>query len=304
MTDAYTFVNGAAPAFTAPTMIVMLTGWIDASGAAAAAMTLIEGESNAQTIAVFDGDTYIDYRARRPTMELREGVNTRVTWPDIEVKAGRDLDGNDVLLLTGPEPDMAWRRFSAEAADLASQLGVRRMVALGSYPFATPHTRPSRLSLSAPSADLVSSLPLLKNSVDVPAGVAAVLEHSFQRKGIDAMGIWVQVPHYIASMAYPAATVALLGGLHSVGGVRFDGASARQETVIQRARLDELVAGNDEHGTMVAQLEHLYDASANDSGAGLTATDMGGPPLSAGDIPTADELGAEFEQFLRDQNGG
>ncbi|MCU1396424.1 MAG: hypothetical protein JWM34_4852 [Ilumatobacteraceae bacterium] len=294
MTDEYAVVGGALPTLESPTLVVMLAGWIDASGAAAAAMSTLELETRATTIAVFDGDTFIDYRARRPTMQLREGINTQLVWPDIELKVGTDLDGHDVLLLTGPEPDMAWRRFGAAAAELGVQLGVTKMVALGSYPFATPHTRPSRLSLSAPSADVVSSLPLLKNSVDVPAGVAAVLEHAFHDRGIEALGIWVQVPHYVSSMAYPAATVALLGGLAQTSGVRIDGAAPRQETIIQRERLDELVAGNDDHGAMVQQLETLYDAAIAEAEAG--------PPLSDAEIPTADELGAEFEQFLRDQN--
>ena len=295
MTAAYTIVGGTPPMLIEPTLVVMLSGWIDASGAAAAAMAALEAECNAKTVASFDGDTFIDYRARRPTMQLREGVNSNLVWPDIEVKAGVDLDGRDVLLLTGPEPDMAWRMFSAEAAALGEQFGVKRMVALGSYPFATPHTRPSRLSLSAPSPDVVSSLALLKNSVDVPAGVAAVLEHSFHDRGIEALGIWVQVPHYVASMAYPAATVALISGLQQVCSIRITGAAARQETIIQRERLDELVAGNEEHIAMLKQLETLYD-NADELGRADSA------PLTAAEIPTADELGAEFEQFLRDQS--
>ena len=32
-------------------------------------------------IATFDADTFIDYRARRPVMELRDGVNTNLVWP-------------------------------------------------------------------------------------------------------------------------------------------------------------------------------------------------------------------------------
>ena len=308
MSDAYTFVGGSPPTLTAPTMVVMLTGWIDASGASAAAMSALEAECDAATIAVFDGDAFIDYRARRPTMQLREGVNTRLVWPDIEVKAGRDALGRDVVLLTGPEPDMAWRRFGTEVAALAQQLGVVRLVALGAYPFASPHTRPARLSMSSPSAEIAGTLPLLKNSVDVPAGVAAVLEHSFHAVGIDAMGLWVQVPHYVASMAYPAATVALLGGLADFGEVLISGAVARQETIIQRERLDELVAGNDEHSAMVQQLEALYDAISDTDSLTMEAADddadpsPSGSPLSASEIPTADELGAEFEQFLRDQN--
>ena len=298
MSDAYSIV-GTPPTLDAPTLVVMLAGWIDASGAAAGAMLSLEAECDARPVAVFDSDTFIDYRARRPTMQLRDGVNTRLVWPDIELKAGKDLDGRDVLLLSGPEPDMAWRRFGRTVAEIGVQFGVQRMVALGAYPFATPHTRPSRLSMSAPSAELVSSLPLLKNSVDVPAGVAAVLEHAFHDRGIDALGIWVQVPHYVSSMAYPAATVALLRGLSDVSGLRIDGGAARQETIIQRERLDELVAGNDEHVAMLRQLETLYDASSMDQPNDASPI---GTPLSDEGIPSADELGAELEQFLRDQN--
>ena len=105
-----------------------------------------------------------------------------------------------------------------------SQLGVSRMVGLGAYPFATPHTREPRLSSTSPSADVVDSVSYLKNSVDVPAGMGAVLEHAFTDKGIPALGIWAQVPHYVSAMSYPAATLALLTGLHEVAGLVIDAA--------------------------------------------------------------------------------
>ena len=62
----------------------MLSGWIDAGGAAQAAIDAIIAESAASPIAEFDDDTYIDYRARRPVMELREGLS--------EARAEQDLD--------------------------------------------------------------------------------------------------------------------------------------------------------------------------------------------------------------------
>ncbi|HRE03363.1 MAG TPA: PAC2 family protein, partial [Ilumatobacteraceae bacterium] len=64
-------------------------------------------------------------------------------------------------------------------------------------------------------------------------------------------------------------------------------------------RLDELVAGNDEHVAMVRQLEALYDATPDAANPPLDVT-----PMAEGELPTADELGAEFERFLRDQNNG
>ncbi|MDP9463244.1 MAG: PAC2 family protein, partial [Actinomycetota bacterium] len=284
MSDPYA-LHEPLPSLQAPVLVVMLTGWIDASGAAAAAMTTAQEEWSVRPLATFDGDTFIDYRARRPTMELREGVNVRLVWADIELHVGHDSGGHDVLTLSGPEPDSQWRRFADVVSTLAVELGVRQMVALGAYPFATPHTRDPRLSSSSPSADVVAGVPYLKNSVDVPAGMGAVLEHALTDKGVPALGVWAQVPHYVSAMSYPAATLALLTGLHEVSGLMVDAAAIRQEAIIQRQRLDQLVASNDEHRAMVTQLEELYDQAQQQ-------TDLFG----TAQFPTGDELAAEFER--------
>jgi hypothetical protein len=113
-------------------------------------------------------------------------------------------------------------------------------------------------------------------------------------RGIPALGIWVQVPHYITSMSYPASSVALLDALREVADIVIDAAQIRQEAIIQRARLDKLVADNAEHIEMLTRLEELYD-SAGDPGEGST----GGPVL---ELRSGDELAAELEQFLREQD--
>lgn len=274
-------------------LVMMLAGWIDAGAAAATAVAAIDSQVSARTIVTFDPDTYIDYRARRPVMELRDGVNTRLVWPDLVLKHGRDADGREVLLLTGNEPDTAWRRFAATVVGLAQELGVTKVVGLGAYPFASPHTRPSRLSVSCSGPDVAATLPFLKNSVDVPAGAAAVLERAFGDAGIDAIGLWAQVPHYVANLPYPSASVALLDGLSRVAGVSLELGGLRADAAAHGARLDELVAGNADHLAMLSQLEAAYDdevRAANEPA-----------PIEASDIPSADELAAELERFLRDQ---
>ncbi len=228
-------------------------------------------------------------------MELREGVNERLVWPEIELKVGRTAVGDDVLVLSGPEPDSAWRGFAAAVTDLAVELGVRMAVVLGAYPFATPHTRPSRLSSSSPSAELIASVPFLKNSVDVPAGMGAVLEHAFVARGVPALGIWAQVPHYLGTMSHPAASAALLDGLQQVAGLTIDHHALAGEAEIQRLRIDQLVDGNAEHRSMVEQLEQVYDASEP------SATDPGFRMPAAADLPSGDDIAAEFERYLRDQ---
>lgn len=292
------------PTLTDPVLVVMLTGWIDASGAAAAAMAALQEETDAIDLVSFDDDLYIDFRARRPILELRDGVATRLVWASPEMQYGQTAGGRDVVLLHGPEPDMAWHRFCATIGDLAEQLGVRRMVGLGAYPFATPHTRPVMLSATSPSRDVLASLPFRTNSVDVPAGMAAVLEQELHGRGIPAVGIWAQVPHYVASMSYPAASVALLDGLSTAAGITIAAEDLRREALLQRDRLDQLVAANPEHQAMVEQIERLYDAAEESGGTPGIPTDPTGegqPGVGELELRSGDELAGEIERFLRDQ---
>ena len=277
------------PTLSSPLLVVMLQGWIDASSAAHSAMTHLVSETGATTLITFDADEYLDFRARRPTMELREGINTRLDWPSTELMLGRDINGKEVLLLTGHEPDSKWNQFAAVVGNLATELGVRKMIGLGAYPFATPHTRAVNISCTSPSSDAIATLPYVRSSVDVPAGIEAVLEHVLTGRGIPSVGIWAQVPHYATTMTYPAATVALLSAVCDTGGISIDISEARAEAASQRERLDTLVAANPEHAQLLGQLETAYDvAHQRDE--------------DAADIPSGDELAEQFEKYLREQN--
>ncbi|MFW2335140.1 PAC2 family protein [Ilumatobacter sp.] len=285
---------GPRPDLNEPVLVVMLSGWIDAGGAARAAIEAIEEEAETLPIAEFDDDTYVDFRARRPVMELREGLHSVLHWERITLSTGRDQTGRDLLVLAGPEPDMAWHRFTRTVGEVASEFGVRQMAHLGAYPFAVPHTRPARLSVSSPSQDVLARVSFLRSSIDVPAGVSASLEREMHDREIPALGIWAQVPHYIAAMSYPAASVALLDGLREATEIVIDGATLRSEVQIQGRRLDGMISGNDEHATMIEQLEQIYDASDD-------AVDIDVDP-SALEMRSGDELAEELERFLRDQD--
>jgi hypothetical protein len=276
-----------------PVLIVMMTGWIDAAGAAAAAIEAVAKECETAPVARFDDDTFIDYRARRPTMELRDGVNTNLKWHHLELLAGRSPAGRDVLVLMGPEPDMNWRRFSEAVGDMAVELGVTHMIGFGAYPFAAPHTRTPRLSCSSPSTDVLANVSFARSSVDVPAGMAAALEHTMHARKIPALGIWAQVPHYVSAMSYPASSAALLDGLKEATGIDITGASLRNEVQIQRQRIDQMVEDNVDHQLMVKQLESLHDAAVeDDADAASAAAEMR--------LKSGDEIAAEIQEFLRD----
>ena len=96
-------VQGELPILDSPTLIIMMTGWIDASGAASGAMQHLINATASRDMIHFDGDTFVDYRARRPLMELREGVNTRIVWSVPEMRVG-----TDVMCCCSPAQSPTW----------------------------------------------------------------------------------------------------------------------------------------------------------------------------------------------------
>lgn len=269
-----------------PVLVMALEGWIDAGMAAAGAVATLLGEMDTEPVAAFDADELLDHRARRPVLHLVAGVTQGLSWPSIEVLAARDLDGRDVLILAGPEPDHSWRAFSQAVLDLATDLGTRMVVGLGAYPATVPHTRPVRLSITAGREELAARWPFLRGSLDVPAGAQAVIEHAAAEAGIDALTLWAQIPHYASGVAYPGGSAALLENLEEVAGLSLPRGELEQEANDTVARLDNAIARNDEHTAMLRALEADADETPGE-----------------GEIPSGDELAAELERFLRDQGG-
>lgn len=277
----------ADPGLIDPPLLLGLEGWIDAGmGAAGAAATVLD-HHDTTLVATFDTDELLDHRARRPTMVLDDGVITDLRWPQIELRAGHDTEGNGMLLLVGAEPDHLWHSFTDTVVDLALELGVRMVIGLGAYPAPVPHTRPVQLSCTASSEELAARIGFLRGSLQVPAGVQAAIEQHAQSVGIPSVGAWAQVPHYAAAMAYPAASLALIEAVEDLTGLSLDVGGLATDAVNTAKRIDELVESNEEHAAMVHALEAQVDATP-----------------SPEDLPSGDELAAELEKFLRDQPPG
>lgn len=271
------------PDLDAPVLVMALKGWIDAgTGADLAAQTLVSG-LDTSTIARFDADALLDWRARRPVMRLEDGVNAQLTWEETELTWSRDEAGNDVLLLLGNEPDHSWLAFSEQVVDLVLDLGCRLVVGLGAYPTPVPHTRAPRLAASASSSDLAEGF--VRNTVEVPSGVQGMIERRAAIRGLPVLGLWAQVPHYVAAMPYPAAALSLLEATNRVAGTSLPIGDLAEQADASRRHIDELIGQNPEHQAMLEQLERQADEHAT---AQLADAD-------------GDALVAELERFLREQ---
>jgi proteasome assembly chaperone (PAC2) family protein len=277
----------ADPELNEPVLVICLEGWIDAGLGANLAIGALLSTITTEVLATFDTEYFIDQRARRPIVRIVDGVTTELTWPEIQLRYGRDGDGADMIFLVGPEPDFHWSDFVDVVTDAAGRFDVRMVIGLGAFPAPTPHTRPVRIIGTAPEASshLLPLVGTVTGELEVPAGISSALELGFAEVDMDIITLWARVPHYVASMPYPQAATALIDGLASITGLTLDASPLRASADEARQRVDDLITNNPEHTNMVEQLEEAAD-------------EVEGTSLGV-ELPSGDELAAELERFLR-----
>ncbi|BCJ67715.1 proteasome assembly chaperone family protein [Polymorphospora rubra] len=283
------------PELGEPVLLQALTGFVDAGNATRIAREHLLGTLQGRVLATFDIDQLLDYRSRRPTMIFVEDHWESYDEPRLQLHVLDDDAGTPFLLLTGPEPDLQWERFSAAVTALVERLGVRLTVGLTAIPMAVPHTRPTGVTAHASRRELIAGHEPWLQRVQVPGSAGHLIEFRLAEQGRDAMGFAVHVPHYVAQTEYPAAAEVLLTSVSRATGLLLPTEGLRTAAEVVRGDIDRQITQTDEAGALVHALEEQYDAfTRGRQGSNLLAE-------QTGPLPTADELGAELERFLAEQ---
>lgn len=278
-------------------MVLALDGFLDAGSAAARAAQHLVDLSAASVVATFDVDQFHDYRARRPPMSFVRDHYEAYDAPRLVVRLVRDTGGTPYLLLHGPEPDNRWEAFARAVRTVVERFGVTRVVSMGSVPMAVPHTRPIAVTPHANKPELLTGESPWRGELRIPSSAQALLEVRLGEWGHDAMGFVAHIPHYLAQLEYPAASIALLEHVERAAWLTVDLSGLRAEADDREAEVARYLAANEEVGDVVSALEQQYDAfeRVETEGSSLLATDQ---PL-----PTGEEIGQQFEQFLAGLDG-
>jgi hypothetical protein len=288
-TSLYT-VSGDVPAMEAPVLVHALSGFMDAGHAGSGVSDHILANFEHEVLARFDVDLLLDYRARGPELRFVEDHFEGYATPELVLRVVRDATGVPFLFLTGPEPDVMWERFAAAVAGLVERFGVRLTIGLHGIPMAVPHTRPLGVTMHGTRKDLVTVVNPWRGEIRVPSSIGSLLELRLGERGHDAMGVVAHVPHYLSESEYPDASLALLRSLEAASGLALPAGPLARVAEQARGLIQQQVEQSEEVGRVVEALETQYDAFTGAEGRGLLA--------EATTMPTADEIGAEFEQFL------
>jgi proteasome assembly chaperone (PAC2) family protein len=285
------------PQLRDPTLVAAFTGWNDAGDAASGAVAWLREKYAARPFASVDPDEHYDFQSNRPEVSIVDGVTRAISWPELEFAAATlSGAGPDLVLLTGPEPNLRWRSLCGTVIEVARETGCRTVVTFGALLADTPHTAPTRVSGSTTDPEMMQRLGLEPSRYEGPTGIVGVLHDTCRNAGLRSASFWAPVPHYVATPPNPPATRALLERFSTFTDRTLDLRELGVASEAWRARVDSAVAGDDEMRDYVRSLEEQSGDLANGDLANDTNVDPGPEEL-----PSGDALAEAFEEYLREQ---
>ena len=279
-----------SPTLTNPLMVVSFTGWNDAGDAASTAVKTLIETSGAKPLAEIDPEPFTDFATVRPHVRLIDTART-IVWPTVGVWSA-SLPGTDAIFVLGPEPALRWRTFTDQIVAIAEHFGCPMAISLGALLADVPHSRAVQVIGTASDDDLIERFDLERSRYEGPTGIVGVLQDAFATAGLPSASLWAAVPGYAAQVASPRAAVALIERACQMMGTPAPVAGLLAESADYDARVDALVADDDELVVHIEQLESIVDDMDDER-------DTSGPI----DLSESDDLLDEVEQFLREHDG-
>ncbi len=274
------------PPLRTPTLVCSFKGWNDAAESASSALRFLATQWDAERIGAIDPEEFFDFQVSRPTVKLTDGLTREIEWPEfVFSSANLPVAKHDLVFLVGNEPNLRWKTFATTVIGAAQELGVAQVVSLGALLADVPHTRPVQVTGIAGDASMAERLGFSQTRYEGPTGIVGVLHDACARAGLESASLWAPVPHYVAAVPSPKASLALIRRVEALLGVTLDLAGLEEASVEYERRLDEAVAAEPEVRALVERLEQQLDESE----------------ISFGDLPSGDSIAREFQRFLRDQ---
>ena len=275
--------------FTGRVLVVALDGWTDAGAAATSSASYLRERLQSELLVSIDDQDYFDYSRQRPLIVLDEHGERDFLWPSIELW-GPSLQSNQantnvsLYFLIGQEPALQWQYLRDELVELVEDREITSVIMLGSLASEAPHTRPIRIYKNSQTASVRNYYGIERSNYDGRAGFLSVLGHAFEKAGLPTISIWAQVPHYVASMPSPKASLALVNDLELMLNFSVDHKPLLDAAFEWERSVDDFAEGDEDLQNYIQGLEKARDES------------------EAEELNT-DQLALEFEKFLRQNEG-
>jgi proteasome assembly chaperone (PAC2) family protein len=255
------------PSLQEATLVLAFSGWMDGGDVSTGTVRRLVDLLGAQPIADIDPEPYYLYNFPGP-MEL-----AALFRPHVKIEGGRvvsfDLPTNtffchepaNLVLFLGKEPNLNWRAFGDVVLDLAHQVGVRRVLFVGSFGGSVPHTREPRLYASCSDPGLMPEMErygVRPTAYEGPGSFTSYLLTRAPAAGLEMTSLVAEIPGYLQGRN-PMSIEAVTRRLAKILQLPLDLGALRTESTEWELEVSKAVARDRELSKTVRRLEEAYD---------------------------------------------
>lgn len=267
-------VSNQTPAEMAETaaLVVGLAGPLNA-GAVASETTSRLADSGA-VVSEIDADEAFSLSSTRPEVIDSEGVIAEPRWPRIGLRRVA-LPRAELLILTGAEPSLQWRKLSERIIDTAVGSGSVRAVVVGATRAWVSHTQPPPIQVRTTDPSFIVDSTVV--SEIEAASFSEVIEAGLRQRGVPTVAFTAQLPFYVEGVYWPGVAT-LLRVLSGHLRTWLPRAGVEEAAARMLARLDRAVKTHPEMVELVERLENKaepYGQPAGDEDINQLLADLG-----------------------------
>jgi len=262
------------PSLERATLVLAFTGWMDGGDVSTGTVQRLVDLLDAEPFAEIDPEPFYIYSFPgsmevtalfRPHIELEDGLLDNIAMPNNTFYYHEPAN---LVLFVGKEPNLHWRTFGECIFELAGRVGVSRILFVGSFGGAVPHTRQPRLHVSCSDAELLEEMEqygVRRSSYHGPGSFTSYLMSQAKRAGVEMISLAVEIPGYLQG-TNPMSIEAVTRRLAKILKLSLHLDTLRAASTAWELEVSSAVEQNPQLAEQVLRLEDEYDNDLLESG--------------------------------------
>lgn len=256
-----------APVLEQATLVLAFTGWMDGGDVSSGTVSRLVHLLGARPIAEIDPEPFyilnfpgsMEVSALfRPAVEVEDGVVKKLQMPSNTFYVHEPAK---LVFFVGKEPNLRWRTFGRCIEAMARRVGGSRILFVGSFGGAVPHTRQPRLYVSCSDAAMLPELEkygLRRSTYQGPGSFTSYLMTQAESAGLEMVSLVAEIPSYLQG-TNPLSIEAVTRRLAKILKLPLDLASLRAASTEWELQVSSIVEEDKDLAKTVRELEEAYD---------------------------------------------
>jgi len=257
----------SVPRLNEGTLLLALSGWMDGGTVSTGTVRGMMRNRAATEIARIEPDPFYIYNFPgsmeiaalfRPAVKYDAGIVRKFEMPanvfHCDQKSG-------LVFFIGQEPNLRWQEFADCIFEVINQVGVKRIIFMGSFGGTVPHTREPRMFASVSHEHLKDQLRengFGFSDYEGPAGFSTMLLAQSAQHGLEMMSLVAEIPGYLQG-ENPLSIEAVTRRLARILNEPIDVDGLRRASDQWEVQVTKAVEQDVELAETVKKLEEQYD---------------------------------------------